>query len=103
MSIRCLPKDIIAEFEIDLTLLKEFGDKIKVGDLDVPETVEVLSSLDETIAAVSEPREEEVEAPVATETPEGEEGAEGAEGETPAEGEAKEDGAPAKGGEENKE
>lgn len=65
IEIRCLPKDMISEISVDLSGLKNFGDKILVRDLKVPAEVEVLTDLDETVAVISEPEEEEVTAPVA--------------------------------------
>lgn len=64
IEIRCLPKDMISEVEVDLTTLKNFGDKISVRDLKVSANVEILTDLDETVAVIAEPREEEA-APVA--------------------------------------
>lgn len=64
IEIRCLAKDMISEIEVDLTVLKNFGDKILVRDLKVPAEVEVLTDLDEAVAVIAEPKAEEA-APVA--------------------------------------
>ncbi|NQT50258.1 50S ribosomal protein L25 [Candidatus Kuenenbacteria bacterium] len=91
VEIRCMPRDMISEINIDLSVLKTFEDKIQVKDLDLPETVEILTELEELIVTVNEPEEEEPEEVPVVEG-EGEEGAEGAEGEggeKSADGEAK--------------
>jgi len=62
--------------EVDVTDLK-IGDSVSIGDLTLPEGVEPVSSLDETVVAVAAPRVEVVEE---AEEEEGEEGEE-AEGE----------------------
>jgi len=65
IEIRCLPKDMISHIEVDLTTMKNFGDKISVRDLKVPADVEILTDLDETVVVIAAPREEEVAAPKA--------------------------------------
>lgn len=61
VEIRCLPKDLIAEIKVDLSVLKTFDDSVYVKDLKVPAEVEILASLDEVVASVIPPREEEIE------------------------------------------
>jgi large subunit ribosomal protein L25 len=66
LEIRCLPADLVPEFEVDLSLLKTFDDVIKVADVRVPKTIEVLHDADEVIALVTAPRsDEELEAELA--------------------------------------
>jgi len=66
LKIRCLPKDIISKFEVDISLLKTLDDRITIKDLQIPETIEVMADLDQVIALVSKVEEEkEVAAPVA--------------------------------------
>jgi len=59
VEVRCLPGNMPHEFNVDLSKLTNFEDKITVGDLDVPADVEILGSLETMIAAVSAPRSEE--------------------------------------------
>ena len=96
LEIECLPKDLISKIEVDLSILKTFGDAIYVKDLEVPETVKVLKDVEEIVTKVVESKEEEEIKPVEEEElPEGaeEEAKEGEEGEK--EGEAKtKEGAP---------
>ena len=84
VTLRCMPRDIISEVKVDLGLLKTFDDRIKVKDLNLPDTVEVLADLEEVVALVAPPTVEEK--PTEAELKVSEEQAEGAEGET-AEGE----------------
>lgn len=70
-EIRCLPGDLVPEFEVDISVLKTFDDVIKVADVKVPAAIEVLNDPEETVALVTAPRsEEELESelaePVAT-------------------------------------
>jgi hypothetical protein len=55
VEVRCLPGNMPHEFNVDLSKLTNFEDKITVGDLDVPADVEILGSLETMIAAVSAP------------------------------------------------
>jgi len=74
ISIKCLPKDLIHEIEIDISGLKSFDDSIYVRDLNLSEDVEILDSVDDHIISVTPPRIEQV---VVATTDEAEEGAEG--------------------------
>lgn len=92
LSIRVDPMQIPGRIEIDVTSLA-IGKSIHVGDVTVPDGVEVLDDEDATICTCAAPKEEKVEEPVdgalapAVAEPEvlskgkkDEEGAEGAEG-----------------------
>lgn len=69
LEIRCLPADLVPEFEVDLSVLKTFDDAIKVRDVTVPATIEILNDPEEMVALVSEPQAEETfdEAPTGAE------------------------------------
>lgn len=62
--VRCLPKDLLSEIEVDLIVLKTFDDVIKVKDLKVPETVKIISpGLEDMVAkAIPALSEEELKA-----------------------------------------
>jgi len=60
ISIKCLPEEILASIDIDLSTLETFESKITVGDLKFPASVEVLHAPEEIVASVSAPMEEEV-------------------------------------------
>lgn len=63
LEVRCLPADLVPEFEVDISVLKTFDDVIKVADVPVPATIEVLNDPEEIVALVTPPRsEEELEA-----------------------------------------
>jgi len=69
LTVKCLPSDLISAVEVDISSLKTFEDQVKVSDIKVPETIEVLNDLDEVVALVSPPRsEEELEAELADDT-----------------------------------
>jgi large subunit ribosomal protein L25 len=82
LEAECLPGDVPEAIEADISELA-VGDSLKVADLVVPASVEILSSPEETVLAVVPPQAREV-AEIPVEGVEGEvaEGAEGA----PAEG-----------------
>lgn len=73
ITVRCLPKDLPSELKVDLTSLVDSGDTISVGDIQLPEGVELGSAMDETSAVAAIATAQKME--------EIEEGAEGGEGE----------------------
>ncbi len=82
LKVRCLPTQIPNEFVLDVSHL-ETGDSIKVEDMEIAESIKVMSDLHTVICAVAvrgAAEEEEAE-----EAEEGEEGVEGEEGEEAAE------------------
>ena len=82
LRVECLPSDIPAEFEVDLTPLDEIEAEFRVADLHVPKGVTVLLDREELIVKIVHKREMKVEEEVPTA-----EAAVGAEGEAAAEGE----------------
>jgi large subunit ribosomal protein L25 len=81
IEIECLPGDLPANIEIDLTPLAEIDDGVQVGDLDLGAAIKVLSDPEETVVRILPLEAEIVEEVV--EVPEvelvGEEGVPGAE------------------------
>ncbi len=64
VELRCLPTSIPEFIDVDVSPLN-IGQSIHIKDVKVPEGVEFITSLDETIVSVVEPaKEEEVVAPV---------------------------------------
>ena len=61
LSIESLPKDLPDRIDVDIAGLMEIGDSILVGDLVVPDGVEVLSDPDEVVVVVIAQAAEEVE------------------------------------------
>jgi large subunit ribosomal protein L25 len=80
VEIECLPSQMPESFKVDLSSLK-VGDHISVGDMEIPEGVEVLTELDRVIAAVVLPAKIEEVVEEEEEVVEGVEGVEGEEGE----------------------
>lgn len=93
LNIRCFPGDLIPSVEVDISVLATFDDQIRVADLKLPETIEIMDDAEDVIALVQAPiSEEALEAELAEDTT-----AEAAaveelakEGEEPAEGETAE-------------
>jgi large subunit ribosomal protein L25 len=64
LEISCLPTDIPARIEVDVSHLA-LGKHLRVSDLKIPEKVEVLTEADVVVAHVVAPRAEEEVAPAA--------------------------------------
>lgn len=61
VEIECLPANLPASFEVDLSTLVEISDVITVGDLEIPEGVTILHDSGEMLATLSYMEEEEEE------------------------------------------
>ena len=86
LEVECLPTDIPAEFEVDITPLEEVESELRISDLTVPKGVTILADPEELVVKIVHKREMKVEEEIAPEA------AVGAEGET-AEGAAAEESA----------
>lgn len=86
LPVDALPLDMPEAVTIDVTPLREFGDAIRVGEIELEGDVVILRDDDDLLVTVQQPRVEEEE----TVTDEELEGEELAEGEEAAEGEAAE-------------
>jgi large subunit ribosomal protein L25 len=64
LEVSCLPTDIPAKFEVDVSQL-ELGKHLRVSDLKIPDKVVVLTEADVVVAHVVAPRAEEEVAPAA--------------------------------------
>jgi len=60
IEVKCLPKDLVDNFEVDLSKLKNIGDSIRVSDLNLWENFEILISNDDTIVSASKPTKNEI-------------------------------------------
>jgi len=71
VEIECLPKDLINELDVDLSILTDFGSHITFANLTMPKGVALSDKheLNEIIVAVEEPRAVAVENAVVEETP----------------------------------
>jgi len=68
VEVECLPVDLPHEITVDLSVLQNINDEVKVKDLRLPTGVAVLDEPEESLVTVTAKREEEVvEAPVSEE------------------------------------
>jgi len=77
LEVECLPAEIPAEFEVDLTPLAEIDDGLRVSELSVPKGITILADPEELVVKIVHKRELKIEEEVPA-----------AEAEVPAEGEA---------------
>jgi large subunit ribosomal protein L25 len=61
IEVKCLPKDLVDHFDVDLSVLKKFGDNIKVSDLNLGEKFEILTPADEVLVLVTKPKVEKAD------------------------------------------
>lgn len=66
VEIKCLPKYLMHEIEVDVSVIEDFHTSIHLRDLNLGEHVEIMDNLDDVIATVGMTRVE-VEEPVAVE------------------------------------
>jgi len=83
IRVECLPSDIPASFEVDVTPLEEIEMELRVSDIPVPKNVTLLEDADELVVKIVHKRELKVEEEIPAA-----EAAVPAEGEAVAEGEA---------------
>ena len=74
IEVKCLPKNLVDHFDVDISVLKDFWDNIKVSDLNLGKGFEILTPTDEVIVLVAKPKvektTEETEEEVTQETEE---------------------------------
>ncbi len=58
VKIKCLPSDLPHALQVDLSKLATFDDAIKVGDIVLPQGVELLDDAETIVATVAAPRTE---------------------------------------------
>ncbi len=62
IEVKCMPRNLVDHFNVDLSLLKEVGDAIRISDLGLDlEKYELLIDIEETVAIASAPKVEVVE------------------------------------------
>jgi large subunit ribosomal protein L25 len=59
VTVYCLPGDLVSEIAVDLSVLKEFGDAVRVKDLVPPPGIEFHNGPEEVIVIANEPISEE--------------------------------------------
>ena len=62
IEVKCLPKDLVHEIEVDVTVLKEMGDIIHFADVTLPKGITMLNNPETSVAMVTAPRVETEEA-----------------------------------------
>lgn len=65
IKIKCLPKDLIHQIDVDVSGIIDFHTSIHVKDLVVPKTIKVLDKPNDTVVTVVPPRKEEETKPAA--------------------------------------
>lgn len=69
VDVECLPQDLPAQIEVDISCLLDFEDLIKIKDLTVPKTIIILNDREDVVVSIAKPRAEEAPlAPAPTET-----------------------------------
>jgi large subunit ribosomal protein L25 len=61
IEVKCLPKDLVNHFDVDLNVLNEVGDNIKVSDLKLGDKFEILTPATEVLVLVGKSKAEKVE------------------------------------------
>lgn len=59
LQVECLPNDLVDHIKVDVSILTEFDQNIKVSDIKAPQGVEILDDPEEVIALVQPPRSDE--------------------------------------------
>jgi len=58
LEIKCLPKDLIHNIEINLSVLEHIDDIIRIKDLKISNDIEIITDLEEAIVNIAPPRTE---------------------------------------------
>jgi len=58
IEVKCLPKNLTDHFDVDISILKDFWDNIKVSDLNLGKDFEILTPADEVLVLVAKPKVE---------------------------------------------
>ncbi|MCK5080580.1 MAG: 50S ribosomal protein L25 [Candidatus Moranbacteria bacterium] len=56
LEVRCFPRHLVGEIEVDLAGLKEIEDSFYVKDLKIPEEIEVITGPDTVVVSIARPR-----------------------------------------------
>lgn len=63
LEVKCLPSDLVDSFDVDLSVLKQMGDVVRVSDLAIDSKFTILTNADDVVVAAAKPAKVEVEAP----------------------------------------
>lgn len=61
LNIECMPRNIPSYLEVDISVLKDFEDRILIGDITMPEGVTLKDDPEEILVSVNMPQEDEPE------------------------------------------
>lgn len=65
VEVKCLPKNLVDTIDVDLSLLKNMGDSLRVSDLNIDSSkLEILTNQDDVVVTASKPAKVEIEAPI---------------------------------------
>jgi len=65
VEVKCLPKNLVDSIDVDLSLLKNMGDSLRVSDLKIDSSkLEILTNKDDVVVTASKPAKVEIEAPI---------------------------------------
>lgn len=56
IEVKCLPRHLVDGFDVDLSILKETGNNIRVSDLNISKDYEILTNSDDVVVSVSQPK-----------------------------------------------
>lgn len=56
LEVRCLPRDLVDAFDVDLTRLVNMGDHIRVSELNIASKYEVLTNSDDIVVSATKPK-----------------------------------------------
>ena len=59
VEVRCLPKDLVHEIEVDISGLQTFDDVITIKDITIPAGIEILDDVSNIVVSVTPPVSEE--------------------------------------------
>lgn len=59
LSVKCLPGALVYQIDVNLEALENFESVIRVGDIKLPEGMELIGEVEDAVASVEEPRSEE--------------------------------------------
>jgi len=61
LKVACLPSELLDHLDVDISVLENYSDHIRVSDLKLPASFEVLSEVGDLIVNVLEPKKQEAE------------------------------------------
>jgi len=63
IEVECLPSDLVDHIDVDVSVLEDFDDVIKISNLNIPKGLEIVSETDDVVAMLIKPKDEEEEVP----------------------------------------